>query len=109
MLSKARQVISLGRGQAEVTLLSVRQDVVKSMEGHFTWQGPSRSDFAACEARCCEKHGRSLHVAGPSRSDFQHAKSFHLAGASRSDFAVCEARCCEKHGRSFHLAGAKQK
>ena len=47
-----------------MTLLSVRQDVVKSMEGHFTGQGPSRSDFAACEARCCEKHGRSFHLAG---------------------------------------------
>ena len=64
MLWKARQVISLGRGQAEVTLLSVRQDVVTSMESHFTWQGPSRSDFAVCEARCCEKHGRSFHWAG---------------------------------------------
>ena len=38
-----------------MTLLSVEQDVVKSMESHFTWQGPSRSDFAVCEARCCEK------------------------------------------------------
>ena len=47
-----------------MTLLSVRQDVVKSMEGHFTWQGPSRSDFAACEARCRERHGRSFHLAG---------------------------------------------
>ena len=23
---------------------------MNSMESHFTWQGPSRSDFAACEA-----------------------------------------------------------
>ena len=51
-------VISLGRGQAEVTLLSVEQDVVKSMESHFTWQGPSRSDFAVCGAGCCGKHGK---------------------------------------------------
>ena len=56
--------MSLGRGQAEVTLLSVRQGVVKSMEGHFTWQGPNRSASAVCEARCCEKHGRSFHLAG---------------------------------------------
>ena len=48
-----------------MTLLSVRQDVVKSMEGHFTGQGPSRSDFAVCEARCCEKHGKSDHLGGP--------------------------------------------
>ena len=64
MLWKAWKVISLGRGQAEVTLLSVRQDVVKSMENHFTWQGPSRSDFAVCGAGCCEKHGKSFHLAG---------------------------------------------
>ena len=38
-----------------MTLLSVRQDVVKSMESPFTWQGPSRSDF---------QHGKSFHLAG---------------------------------------------
>ena len=49
-----------------MTLLSVKQDVVKSMESHFTWQvtWPSRSDFAVCEARCCEKHGKPFHLAG---------------------------------------------
>ena len=62
--SMESQAISLGRGQAEVTLLFVRQDVVTSMESHFTWQGPSRSDFAVCEARCCEQHGKSFHLAG---------------------------------------------
>ena len=56
--------MSLGRGQAEVTLLSAEQDVVNSMESHFTWQGPSRSDFAVCGARCCEQHGKSFHLAG---------------------------------------------
>ena len=75
-----------------MTLLSLLQDVVNSMESHFTWQGPSRSDFAVCEARCCEKNGEPFHL-----------------GPSRSDFAVCETRCCDKHGKSFHLAGAKQK
>ena len=64
MLRKAWKVISLGRGQAEVTLLSVEQDVVKSMESHFTWQGPSRSDFPVCVTRCCEKHGKSFLLAG---------------------------------------------
>ena len=48
-----------------MTLLSVKQDVVKSMESHITWEGPSRSDFAVCEARCCEKHGKSYHLGGP--------------------------------------------
>ena len=43
---KIWKVISLGRGQAEVTLLSVRQD----MESHFTWQGPSRSVGLALNA-----------------------------------------------------------
>ena len=47
--------MSLGRGQAEVAF---------SMESHFTWQGPSRSDFAVCGAGCCEKHGKSFHLAG---------------------------------------------
>ena len=49
-----------------MTLLSVKQDVVNSMESHFTWQGPSRSDFAVCVCvtRCCEKHGKSFHLAG---------------------------------------------
>ena len=47
-----------------MTLLSVKQDVVNSMESHFTWQGPSRSGFAVCEARCCEKPGKSFHLAG---------------------------------------------
>ena len=47
-----------------MTLLSVKQDVVKSKASHFTWQGPSRSDFAVCEARCCDKHGKSFHLAG---------------------------------------------
>ena len=61
---KAWKVISLGSGQAEVALLSVRQGVVKSMESHFTWQRPSRSDFAVCEARCWEQHGKSFHLAG---------------------------------------------
>ena len=76
-----------------MTLLSVQQGVVRSMESHFTWQGPSRSDFAVREARCCEQHG----------------KHFTWQGPSRSDFAVCVTRCCEKHGKPFHLAGAKQK
>ena len=67
MLRKAWKVISLGRGQAEVTLLSVKQDVVNSMESHFIWQGPSRSGFAVCEARCCDKHGKSFHLAGAKR------------------------------------------
>ena len=47
-----------------MTLLSVEQDVVKSMESHFTWQGPSRSDFPVCVARCSEKHGKSFLLAG---------------------------------------------
>ena len=47
-----------------MTLLSVKQDVVNSMESHFTWQEPSRSDFAVCVTRCCEKHGKSFHLAG---------------------------------------------
>ena len=47
-----------------MALLSVRQDAVTSMESHLTWQGPSRSDFAACEARCCEQNGKSFHLAG---------------------------------------------
>ena len=47
-----------------MTLLFVRQDAVTSMESYFTWQGPSRSDFAVCEARCCERHGKSFHLAG---------------------------------------------
>ena len=38
-----------------MTLLSVGQDVVKSMESHFAWQGPSTSDF---------QHGKSFHLAG---------------------------------------------
>ena len=38
-----------------MTLLSVKQDVVNSMESHLTWQGPSRSDF---------QHGKSFHLAG---------------------------------------------
>ena len=63
MSGKAWKVISLGRGQAEVTLLPVRQDVLNSREGHSTWQGPSRSDFPVCDARCCEKHGQSFHLA----------------------------------------------
>ena len=33
------------------------------MDSHFTWQGPSRSDFAVCGAGCCEKHGKSFHLA----------------------------------------------
>ena len=66
---KIWKVISLGRGQAEVTLLSVRQD----MESHFTEQGPSRSDFAVCEAR----YGKSFHLAGAKQ------KSFQLAGAKQ--------------------------
>ena len=41
LLSVKQDVVNsmepLGRGQAEVTLLSVRQDVVKSMESHFPW------------------------------------------------------------------------
>ena len=53
--SMESQAISLGRGQAEVTLLFVKQDVVTSMESHFTWQGLSRSDF---------QHGKSFHLAG---------------------------------------------
>ena len=47
--------MSLGRGQAEVAF---------SMESHFTWQVRSRSDFAVCGAGCCEKHGKSFHLAG---------------------------------------------
>ena len=47
-----------------MTLLPVKQDVVRGMESHFTGQGPSRSDFAVCEARCCEKHGKSFPLAG---------------------------------------------
>ena len=47
-----------------MTLLSVQQGVVRSMESHFTWQGPSRSDFAVREARCCEQHGKPFHLAG---------------------------------------------
>ena len=49
---------------AGVTLLSVKQDVLNSMESHFTWQEPSRSDFAVCVTTCCEKHGKSFHLAG---------------------------------------------
>ena len=47
-----------------MTLLSVEQHVVKSMESNFTWQGPSRSDFAVRVTRCCEKHGKSFLLAG---------------------------------------------
>ena len=47
-----------------MTLLPVKQDVVNSMESHFTWQGPSRSDFPVCVTRGCEKHGKSFHLAG---------------------------------------------
>ena len=36
----------------------------QSMENHFSWQGPSRSDIAVCEARCCEQHGKPFHLAG---------------------------------------------
>ena len=77
-----------------MTLLSVKQGVVRGMESHFTWQGPSRCDFAVSEARCCEKHGKSF---------------FTWQWPSISGFAVCEARCCEKHGKLFHLAGTRQK
>ena len=80
---------------------------MNSMEGHSTWQGPSRSDFAVCEARCCEKHGKSFHLAG-AKQKFSMESHFTLQGPSRSDFPVCVTRYCEKHGRSFHLAGAKQ-
>ena len=108
---------------------------MKSMESHFTWQGPSRSDFAVCEAGCCEKHGKSCHLAGAKQKYLSARKVISLGrgqaevtllsveqdvvksmeshftwqGPSRSDFAVCGAGCCEKHGKSFHLAGAKQK
>ena len=102
-----------------MTLLSVKQDVVKSMESHITWEGPSRSDFAVCEARCCEKHGKSYHLGGPKaevtllsvKQDVVKSMESHITweGPSRSDFAVCEARCCEKHGKSYHLGGPKQK
>ena len=104
-----------------------------SMESHFTWQGPSRSDFAVCETRCCEKHGKSFPLAGAKqkclsawkvislgrgqaevallsvRQDVVKSMESHFTwqGPSTSDFAVCEARCCEQHGKSFHLAGAK--
>ena len=47
-----------------MTLLPVKQGVARIMECNFTWQGPSRSDFAVCEARCCEQHGKSFHLAG---------------------------------------------
>ena len=86
-----------------MTLLSVRQDVVKRMESHFTWQGPSRSAFAVCEARCCEQHGKSSHFTLLFvRQDVVTSMESHFTwqGLSRSDF---------QHGTSFHLAGAKQK
>ena len=105
------------------------------MESHVTWQGPSRNDFAVCEARCCEQHGKSFHLAGAKQKWLSAWKvillgrgqadvtllsvkqgvvrgmesHFTWQGPSRSDFGVCEVRCCEQHGKSFHLAGAKQK
>ena len=87
---------------------------MKSMDSHFTWQGPSRSDFAVCEAGCCEKHGKSCHLAGAKHGrgqaevtllsveqDVVKSMESHFTwqGPSRSDFAVCGAGCCEKHGK----------
>ena len=105
------------------------------MENHFSWQGPSRSDIAVCEARCCEQLGKSCHLAGAKQKYLSAWKVISLGrgqaevtllsveqgvvksmeshfawqGPNRSDLPVCGAGCCEKHGKSFRLAGAKQK